>query len=642
MCGIAGILKHDGPTTPEDMTAVQRMMDAQDHRGPDGSGTYQDNRIVLGHRRLAIIDLSEAGRQPMANEDGTVWVTYNGEIYNFRELRRELIKRGHRFRSETDTEVLLHGYEEWAIEGLLSRLRGMFAFALYDTQPSRLNGPNDSIGVRLFLAKDRFGIKPLYYAYLPDLNQMLFASEVRTLLQSGLVPREENPQAWLAFLLFGSVPLPWTTVKSIQALPPGHYLVADGSGPRLVRYYSIDSLFTQSFQPNKPNELDEPYRLCKPNQLNELEAEIRAKLEETVALHLISDAPLGVFLSGGIDSSALVALAALRKQDLVTLGVVFDEKSFSEEGYQQEVAKRFGTQHHTVPVTLKDFQNELEQFLKSMDQPTVDGLNTYFVARAARQAGLKTVLSGIGGDEIFCGYPTLRRAPTLGRLCALPAPLKTAAIFIGSLRQSYRKLAFLAQNGHLGFYLVQRGLFTPREAAQLLGTQEREAWALIKSLEPQEAPRNPVLLQQFLEARHYLVDQLLKDADVFGMAHSVEVRVPFLDHVLVETVLKAPLAWRLDSYWPKPLLTRPLRDLLPEEVVFRPKQGFTLPLEVWLRADKGIFQDGASGLNAKVSWNVREAFLSGRAHWSRPWVLSVLASFREMRWTTAPAFTKPT
>lgn len=609
MCGIAGILlegREGGES--EDLAGVRRMMSAQAHRGPDSAGLYQNAHVILGHRRLSIIDLSGAGAQPMSNEDGTIWAIHNGEIYNFRNLSDELRASGHRFKSKSDTEVLIHGYEEWDTEGLLERLRGMYAFALFDQR---------RLPPKLILARDRFGIKPLYYVHFPERHQLIFASEVRALCQSGLFAREEEPRAWLAFLLFGSVPVPWTTVKGIQALPPAHYIVADASGVRLREYYSVAKLFGSA------TPFVDTYRECG-HRLQDLENKIHDILDEAVGLHLISDAPLGVFLSGGIDSSALVALAASRDQELVTLSVVFDEEGFSEKAYQEAVARRFGTRHVSIRVTQRDFQEEMEQFLKCMDQPTVDGLNTYFVARAAREAGLKVVLSGIGGDEVFCGYATLRRARALWQLRRLPAPLKSATLAIGNLLPSLKKLAFLDQSGYLGFYLVQRGLFTPREAAELLGAEERQAWELIKSLEPPEAPEAPIVLQQFLEARHYLVDQLLKDADVFGMAHSLELRVPFLDHFLVETVLRAPPHWRLDRHWPKPLLTRPLRNILPREVVFRPKQGFNLPAEIWLRSTYTPSKNGSSVLDAASSQAVSEAFLSGQAHWSRLWALLVL------------------
>lgn len=627
MCGIGGVFGDQVGLDPVIASAVRRMVTAQVSRGPDDEGLLQREDIVLGHCRLSIVDLSSAGKQPMTNENGTIWVVYNGEIYNHQELRRELQRHGHCFTSSSDTEVLIHGYEEWGIEELLRRLRGMFVFALYDGRPET----GTSV---LFLARDRFGIKPLYYSPLQIQNQdgIVFASEVRALTASNLVRADDNPRAWLAFLMFGSVPTPWTTLREVLALPPGNYLAIDKNTTQLIRYYALEDLFIvrkASFTKKQGISSCSTKEIKKDKECYKFEQKIRGYLENTVSLHLISDAPLGVFLSGGIDSSALVALAAARKPDLNTLSVIFKEENYSEEDYQRKVTERFRTQHHWISVTKQDFEKELDRFLSVMDQPTVDGVNTYFIAQAARQVGLKAVLSGLGGDEVFCGYPTLRRAPTLWRLRALPSPLRTAAVVAGSLRPSLRKLAFLRHKSRLSFYLAQRGLFTPEEAARLLGTTENEAWEVIEMLEPLWAPQDPVLLQQFLEIRHYLRDQLLRDADVFGMAHSVEIRVPFLDHVLAEMVLRTPLAWRRDSRWPKPLLTRPLQDLLPEQVVFRPKQGFTFPMEVWLRSiDCEILSDAALELDTSAYSAVWELFLSGRAHWSRPWALTVLASAR--------------
>lgn len=609
MCGIAGVFGNHVGSDPLVTAGVRRMMDALRHRGPDDEGFLELPDSVLGHRRLSIVDLSSAGRQPMSNEDGTVWVSFNGEVYNHGQLRRDLQSLGHRFSSASDTEVLAHGYEAWGIEALLEKLRGMFAFALVDSRPTQA-------AHRLFLARDRLGIKPLYYSLLSG-QRIAFASEVRALRESGLVAREDDPESFLAFLLFGSVPTPRTTVKSITTLPPGHYLAADSRGAQVMAYYSLSRLFLQNGSQGHGGVGSSQ---TTPPQGNR----IRAALEEAVSLHLISDAPLGVFLSGGLDSSAIVALAARQKQDLRTIGVIFSEKEFSEERSQQIVARRFRTQHTTVYVTLEDFRHEVGPFLAGLDQPTVDGLNTYFVARAARDAGLKAVLSGLGGDEIFQGYSTLWRAPSLWRIRSLPGPLRQIVIAAATVCSPLKKLAFLKHSGLLDFYLVQRGLFTPREAAHLLGTEEREAWSLIRSLEPAAAPHNPVLIQQFLEARHYLVDQLLKDTDVFGMAHSIEVRVPYLDHMLVEAALKGPISTRLSENLYKPLLIDAVKDLLPAEILTRTKQGFTFPMADWLRASKGLFQEARGAANAIAYETIWKEFIGGSAHWSRPWALLVL------------------
>ena len=354
MCGIAGLFRAGGGIGPEDVRAVERATAAQRHRGPDDSGMYEDSRAVLGFRRLSIIDLSPAGHQPMGNEDGSVWVVYNGEIYNYRELRPELVARGHVFRSQSDTEILIHGYEEWGIEGLLERLRGMYALALYDSRKALC-----------ILARDRFGIKPLYYHQGPRQERLTFASEVKALVRSGLAPDERNREGIIGFLLFGSVPSPLTSVRGVECLPAGHYLVAGREGTSVHKYWDMHAAAAGSG--------------------GESEADLAAVLQDAVSRHLISDVPVGIFLSGGVDSAGLVALARHSRSRISTLTVVFDEKEFSEAALARRVAERFGTDHQEVRVTGEDFIAELPKLLAAMDQPTNDGVNTYFVSRAARQ-----------------------------------------------------------------------------------------------------------------------------------------------------------------------------------------------------------------------------------------------------------------
>ena len=390
MCGIAGLVRSEG-LAPDDVEVVKRMTASQTHRGPDGDGVFSDTRVVLGHRRLSIIDVSTSGAQPMSNEDGTVWLTYNGEIYNHRELRSELIARGHRFRSQSDTEVIVHGYEEWGIEGILERLRGMFGFGLYDSRCG------------LILARDRLGIKPLYYFTSP--GALLFASEVRALAASGKVPNEREPEALAGFLLTGSVPAPLTIRKGVRCLPAGHYLVWQDGSIELRKYWDL------KFEPadQDPAASD----LC-------------TELEDAVGRHLVSDVPLGVFLSSGVDSAALVALASrVSRSELKTLTVVFNEQAFNEGNDAGRIAKHFHTSHQEVLVTESDFRRELPAVFAAMDQPTNDGVNTYFVSKAARQAGLTVVLSGLGGDEVFWGYRHYRRlANSLRWLGRCPAPAR--------------------------------------------------------------------------------------------------------------------------------------------------------------------------------------------------------------------------
>ena len=602
MCGIAGAFGARVGLSDRIVAGVDAAGRSMVHRGPDDTGRLRRDHAVLAHERLSIIDLSPCGHQPMCNETGDVWVVYNGEIYNYPELRRTLAAAGHHFRSTSDTEVLIHGYEEWGMRGLVERLRGMFAFALHDARPSALAGGASG---HFYLVRDRFGIKPLYYAGLEN-GAVAFASEVRALAAGALVDTATDPRATLGFLLFGSVPSPLTTLQHVRAIPPGHYLRL-APAPSLERYYDVASLFHAT-----------------PPATTTSDTSMRELLEETVRIHLLSDAPLGVFLSGGIDSSALVGLAAGAVPELRTVSIVFDDERFSEKPYQDAVRERFGTRHHEIRVTAEQMSDALPAFAAAMDQPTVDGLNTYFVAHAARQAGLTVVLSGLGGDEVFGGYETLRRAPVMHAIQRMPGFAVRAAARVAPRRYA-RKLDYLAGDGPLPLYLAQRGLFSPREVSSILGCAEREVWDFARDVASGDGARDARTLQQLLEFQHYLPDQLLRDSDVFGMAHSLEIRVPFLDHVLAERVLRLPASFQRDAKWPKPALTLATRDLLPEKVVFRRKQGFTFPFAPWLAA-------GAGGLGERLmsdpgtapTWR---AFQRGDEHWSRPWALDVLKRF---------------
>lgn len=624
MCGIAGIVRLGGVIGPEDIAATRRVMAAQVHRGPDDHGLYHDERVVLGNLRLAIIDLSPPGRQPMSNENGTVWVTYNGEIYNYRELRRELVARGHRFTSHTDTEVIIHGYEEWGVEGVLSRLRGMFAFALYDNRSSaQVRTP------AVFLARDRLGIKPLYYFLSPDGDRLAFASEVKALLRSALVPTVRDPEAVFGFLLLGAVPSPFTTVKGVRGLPPGHYLMAGEQGVQPPhKFWDIQYTSTDSVADG-----------------DAIAADLRLELEDTVARHLVSDAPLGVFLSGGIDSAGLLALASPAASPLRTLTVVFAEKEFDEREQARRVAERFGAEHIEVPVSDRDFARELPEILEVMDQPTNDGVNTYFISQAARQAGLTVVLSGVGGDEVFWGYRHYRwlaRPPVPVRvLCQLPGSIRRGLLQSAAAYGSVRGPDRLARLAHLsdglspeGLYLLMRGFFAPQQIRRLL---DLDAAGLRAGLQECLQLLRPPSLNgtaasnafHYLELKRYLHDQLLRDTDAFGMAHSIEVRVPYLDHLIVERVARIAPAVKLDHAMNKPLLVRALGDPLFTAIGRRAKRGFVFPLAHWMHRHAGQLEAmalEASFLNRSAVRRMWRAFRAGRLHWSRAWALVVLGA----------------
>jgi len=658
MCGIAGIFRLTSRPTVEDVAAVLRMMDAQIHRGPDDWGilipssvaadtrlpsllqasgrehlrTYSDvgssPAAILGTRRLSILDLSAQGRMPMGSADGRLWITHNGEVYNYRELRTELEHHGGPFRSATDTEAILRGYAVCGAE-VVARLRGMFAFALFEAAPRP----------QLLLARDHFGIKPLYYHQ--DGKRLIFASEVRALLRSGLVRDEVEPESLVRFLQLGSVPVPRTTVKNVMALPAAHYLTIDGQGAALRRYWDLPAYLRSR---------SDPAVAVSPG---EAAATTRALLEESTRLHLVSDVPLGVFLSGGIDSSALVALASqFRGAPMSTLSIAFEESGYSEAPYSRLVAERYGTAHREVVLRARDLFDGMPRIFTAMDEPTVDGVNTYFVSEAARRAGVTVVLSGTGGDELFLGYGHFRRSSALDRLRRMlgAAPVQARrglvkAVLRGGAalgRPGLDRLQYLEQPSLDNVYLLVRGVFSPRQIQDLLGIGQAkfEAWG--PALPPVDAMRTGGMLGAFarLEFTHYLQNQLLKDADVMSMAHSIETRVPYLDHRLVEYVTGLSPALKLDRDRPKPLLLAALGDALPREVWNRPKMGFTFPLDLWMRQRA----EDLEAASASTKWLQRSAveavwreYKAGRVHWSRPWMLVVLAAFEACRRTVATA-----
>jgi asparagine synthase (glutamine-hydrolysing) len=646
MCGIAGLMRLDGRVTVEDVGSVLRMLDAQRHRGPDDWGlllpesaarseelrpllgrldpahlmTYPDEAAapatVLGVRRLAILDRSPRGRMPMGSADGRRWLAYNGETYNYRELRAEL-GQGRSFSSGTDTEVLLRAFDAWG-EAALARLRGMFGLAYFQAGPAPT----------LLLARDRFGIKPLYWH--EDRRRVLFASEVTAIVRGGLVPDEVGVEALARFLEWGSVPSPLTTVKDVRALPPGHILKIGVRGARAERYWDLGGAV-------------EAARGTAPRAAADAVAATRELLEESVRLHLASDVPLGVFLSGGIDSAGLAALAVEgRPQPLTTLSVAFEEKALSEAAYARLMASRVGADHHEVRLRASEVFADLGAFFGAMDQPTVDGLNTWCIARAAREAGLTVVLSGVGGDELFWGYDHLRHTAGLGLARAVMAMMPTAARrgvsrlgpIAGTLlaRPGLDRLAALEAPTPGSVYHLVRGLFPRAAVRDLLGASDGDLEAAAPALMTDALAGAGDLREALtrLEFSHYLGDQLLRDTDVMGMAHSIEARVPYLDHRLVETVLALPAALKLDRARPKPLLLDALGDRLPREIWDRPKMGFTFPMAEWMgqrrvELERLCLED--KRLQRPAVEAVWRAFASGRSHWSRPWALLVLARF---------------
>ena len=604
MCGIAGVIRIPGGISPEDCEAVGRMTLAQAHRGPDASGFWHDTCSALGHRRLSIIDLSPDGNQPLASEDGTIRVICNGEIYNYRELGSELRTLGHQFRSASDSEVLVHGYEEWGLEGLLTRLRGMFAFALYDQRRSVC-----------YAARDRFGIKPLYYA-VDASGRVAFASEVRALVRGGFVTRSADPEALTGFLLLGSVPHPGTIYKGAKCVEPAHYLAISRAGTVEKRYWDWAS----------------PHRSGRA-------ADIPGTLSEAIRLHLISDAKLGIFLSAGVDSTALTALASRAGQEINTLTVAFDHAGYNEA--TRDSAEWHGGTHTEAVVTQADFEADLPRMLAAIDQPGNDGLNTWFVSKAAHEAGLRAVLSGAGADEIFWGYRhqhLLSKAEGSLRVWGLlPQAVRRAMAPLLSLpsrmtrNESWGRLSQLASATPAATYFTGRGFFPGEVTARLLGLDPREVEALGENLLPPGDFADPATFQRN-EISRYLHDQLLRDADVYGMAWSLEIRVPFLDHKLVELVTSVPQSRELRAGVNKPLLVDAANHNRVDAAGRRPKTGFCLPLREWMLKDSGAFRERAlhaDFLDKREVMRLWQAFEAGHLNANRAWSLVVLGAMRD-------------
>jgi asparagine synthase (glutamine-hydrolysing) len=633
MCGIFGIIGHNSPVPAEILEQATRSLA---HRGPDDGGAVilrgsqqQAIEIGLGNRRLAILDLSPLGHQPMNDPASGNWIVYNGEVYNFRDVRTKLEREGVYFNSLSDTEVILKAYGRWG-EQCLHEFRGMFAFAIWDAQRQRL-----------FVARDPMGIKPLYY-YSSD-RYFMFSSEVRTLLGTGLVPRRIDPAGLVSYLTFGSLYDPNTLVEKVNSLSAGHYLTWDKGQVTQTEYWDLVS----------PEVAPEKSR-------NELETSVFEMLDESVRMQLVSDVPVGVFLSGGIDSSSLVGILSRNGVRASTFSIVFREADYSEAEYSRAVAEQFRTDHHEITVSQSDFLAAIAPAIHAMDLPTVDGANTYFVAEKTRAAGVKVALSGLGGDEVFAGYSSFTTVPQMERFDnvweQLPGGVsRTLANVFAAVAPSNdqtRKLTALARNGGKTVhpYFLSRMLFTPEQLNKLLPDMKCDSTVFQRTAKPlheslsRAQSLDAINRVSYLEARCYMLNTLLRDADFMSMAHGLEVRVPLIDHRLAQRMLALPGSWKLDAGTSKPLLVRALAGQLPNKVVNRPKRGFTLPFEYWLRGDlRPIVEDtlskiGGGVLGTMISQSaarqVWDDFLRGRTSWSRPWSLYVLQSWcRQHIWS---------
>jgi asparagine synthase (glutamine-hydrolysing) len=560
VCGIVGFTWND-PSLAERLCRVLR------HRGPDQEGYYADPAVTLGFCRLAIIDLSPLGNQPMPNEDGSVQLVFNGEIYNFQELRRDLEGKGHRFRSQADSEVIVHAYEEWG-KDCLDHLQGMFALALWDQKDQRL-----------ILARDRLGIKPLYYTF--QKGRLAFASEIKALLEIPEIRPRVNLQALYDYLGFEFVPSPLTMFEGIEKLPPGNRLIFQkGTATREV-YWDLNRPGTSLSQ-------------------EEAVAELRRLLQETVAKHLISDVPLGVFLSGGLDSSTLVALMRrLGVSPLRTFSIGYPDPSFSELPYAEIVAKAFDTEHTVLmipEVTLED----LKKAVWHLDEPMTDlsALPLYLVCREAKKY-VTVCLSGEGGDEVFAGYDRFKasKADRIYRL--LPAWLREKGIYplVEALPDRPQKKGWInilkrfVEGSHLpleGGHMRWQYFSSPEQDALLYRPSFREQVSLdpfapIRELRARRADDADIDQEIYIDLRFTMPDSVLMKVDKMSMAHALEIRVPFLDHRFVEFTASLPGRWKLKGFQTKAVFRKALQGLLPDAIVWRGKQGYSLPIKNWLR-----------------------------------------------------------
>lgn len=604
MCGIFGLVSGRERASGIDASAVQHAMR---HRGPDAYGSFLDDRgetaCLFVHTRLAILDLSEAGTQPMSTLDGRFTINYNGELYNFRELRAELEARGVTFRSHCDTEVVLAAYAAWG-ETCVERFNGIFAFGIWDSRERSL-----------FVARDHLGVKPLYYTTTS--KSFAFASEVRTLLASGAAERRLSRDGLQSFLTFGSVVDPTTILANVFSLDAGHRATYVRGELRVDRYWSLP----------EGNET---------RDLREAVARIRHLLHAGIRRQLLADVPVGAFLSGGIDSSAVVAAASRASSGpMHTFTVAFAEDRFTEARYAAEVARFYATRHTEVTLSADDALARLDDVIAALDQPSADGINSYFVSRAAREAGLSVALSGLGGDELFAGYANFRRFERLRRFGRLAAALRMERLS-GSFEAlasagRLRKLASIAAAGgdSAATYAALRAMFTAAQVRTIFPA------AVATTFVGERKDGDAVRQFGVLELSNYMKNTLLRDTDVMSMAHSLEVRVPLLDRELVEYVAALPGTIRLSASMNKPLLVAAVGDL-PRAATHRPKMGFTLPLESWFRGEwrdrlASVFNDIPPTLELDVSavrqvWN---DFLDRRSGitYSRVWTLAALLSW---------------
>ncbi|MEO9005022.1 MAG: asparagine synthase (glutamine-hydrolyzing) [Ginsengibacter sp.] len=577
---MAGILNHSLPTEAI-RPMVEEMCNILRHGGPDDEGIYacEQHQLVLGHRRLSLIDLSSCGHQPMCYANGRYMISFNGEIYNYRELKNELQEGGSLFHTSSDTEVIVAAFHAWGTNSF-KRLNGMFAFAIWD-----------NVEAKLYLVRDPSGIKPLYYAVTKE--GVSFASEIRAFRPVPYL-REEN-EVWPVYLMaYGHLPEPVTILKKVLPLTKGSFICYDSRSHDFTK-----GLFKKYHFAEKYGDKEEVIE------------QIKDSLYQSVKRNLIADAPLGVFLSGGLDSSIIALLANRDKHSaLNTLSLYFEEQTFSEKKYQDLLLEQMDCKRNQYLLKEEDFHENLPRILQAMDQPSCDGINTWFISKYAKENGLKAVLSGIGGDELYGGYPSFGRMGKANLLEKMPSGLLRSGKF--AALKSLKRLGYLSLGGAVGKYLFLRGQFIPNDIAQQLNISEEQVWDILK-----EAPYCEDISglsagnqASWIESNLFMQNQLLRDGDVMSMAHGIEIRVPFLDTHFIDLSLQIQSGIKYVGR-PKQLLIDSFKDILPEPIWNRPKMGFSFPFKKWLTNSeyvKDIVKPGSKSYRR---------FAEGNMHWSQ-------------------------
>jgi len=623
MCGICGVVYHEKDHAV-DVYDVKRMCDVIRHRGPDDEGQYVHKNVGIGMRRLSIIDLS-SGAQPIFNEDRSMAIVFNGEIYNHEDIRHELISKGHVFRTHSDTEAIIHAYEEWGVD-CVKKLNGMFAFAVWDSRKQRL-----------FMARDRIGIKPFYYYH--DSTQLVFGSELKSIVQLDSVPREIEAKALDTFLTFEYIPSPFSILKNVFKLPPGHWMVYENGQINIQCYWNLE--YHQS-------SLSEPQLI---KQFDEL-------LQDAVNIRLMSDVPLGAFLSGGLDSSTIVAMMRRSSADAVkTFSIGFDDPTYNELPYARAVARHFNTEHFEEIIT-PDVAGLTEKILWMLDEPFGDFsvFPTFMVSEMARK-NVTVVLSGDGGDELLAGYDTYIAQKVARRYSRLPAFLRKGMIepIVNALPPTDKKKGFInkskrfIEGARLPAHLqhVRWMIFLQSAEKEMLYSSEfssslngYNSFGFIEDYFRRSTSLDPLDQQEYVDIKTYLVDDILVKVDRMSMANSLEARVPFLDHRFVEFAATIPGSLRLNGKRTKHILKSTLQRELPMQIIERGKEGFSIPIKNWIKNElKPLMLDSLSESNVRqkgffepafVNRLVKEHLQGEENHSHRLWALMVFHMWHDL------------